>query len=330
MSDEDYRKNHFVPKAYLKGFTNENGKIYRWQQKPDRFKKAIMERSLNQVGYEFDLYTIETDKIFYDFSIPKDEKFIEKNCFKNIENNIGKAIENLCLLNIEEKERRMILDFILISILRNPRMIETYKKNFSTELVEKHLEANKNQILKMQPFFGENQSFVEIKSQIFQMIKERKEYQIDTLAKAYLHHQILDFALNPNSRRHTIFHKNLFRKFTIREAVGKLTFVTTNFPAYSFQNGVGFNNNLMPTSSYILPLNNRYILEIDGKPRNEKFYELPVKQPLTDEGVELINFITMKNSRGEVYCSNKKQLEKYKTKTYQNYCQNKLKSIVGF
>jgi len=315
MSNE-YKRNHFVPRGYLKGFTNNQNKIFRLIINPTQYQTPIIERVVNQVGYVMDLYTITNEIIYELYDIPEDDKYIEKNCFTQIENHIGQTIQNIADKKVTEDDRKMICDFILLSITRHPKNIELFKKEYSPQFHEDFLEDKKEAIEESKKFYGDTRSFEEIKTEYLKQVKEDKKFNVDNLAKSYLHQILLDFALDPNNVRRQIFRHNIWRQFRIYESVEENEFITSNYPAYSFQHGVGFNDNILPTSFYMIPLNKRLILEIDGEPCREDFHSTPIWKEVDNNMVDFMNYFTLQNSEGEIYCSNRKQLERYGTDEY--------------
>jgi hypothetical protein len=316
MSNE-YERNHYVPRGYLKGFTNNENKIFRLLLNPNEYQTPIKKFSINQVGYEWDLYTIIDERFFQLYNIPKDDKFIEKKCFKEIETNIGKAIDNILNKKLGKDDRTLICDFILISITRNPKNMEFFKKNYNSKLHEDFLDKNKDVIEDSRKFYRDNRSFDEMKKDYLKMIKESENFKVENLAKSFLHQILLDLALNPNNLRKQKFKHNIWRQFTIYESPEDVEFITSNHPANSYENGLGFNNNLLPSSSYTIPLSKNMMLEIDGKPWSPEFYPLPIWMKIDNNMADYMNYITIVNSQGEIYGSSQEQLERYNTEEYQ-------------
>lgn len=327
MSNE-YTRNHFVPKGYLKGFATPHNEIYRLKINPESQEKPITKKGIKSVGFEWDLYTIKNQIVFKLYNIPNDEKFIEKNCFKEIENKINGIIENIENQNLGKEERELICDFILISITRNPRNIEVFKQQYDESWHLRFLEKNKEEIKKTAKTYNDERPFEEIKKEYLDHISKKEEFTIDNLAQSSLHQSLLKLALDPNNQRKLIFRHNIWRQFTIYENEGNIEFITSNYPAYSFQNGIGFNDNLLPTSSYVLPLNKRMMLEISGPPMNEKFYTQPKWVKIDNKGVDSINYLGIRNSHGEVYSSNRELLERYNSDEFNEIHEPKFEELL--
>lgn len=80
------RKHHYIPEFYLKGWANENGKIWRY----DRPHLAVVNKHVfpSQVGYSRDLYTIPG-------VAPERAQKIETEWFSRVDHSASKAREKL-------------------------------------------------------------------------------------------------------------------------------------------------------------------------------------------------------------------------------------------
>lgn len=314
--NNEYRENHFVPRGYLKGFTITKNKLFRLKLNPGKYEKVIMERGLKQIAFEKDLYTINDDRIYQEFDIPKDDKFIEKNCFEEIENKIAQCVSRFSKLDVTEEDRRLICEFIFISILRNPNRIDLIKKHINPDFKENWLDENREIIERSKGLVGDNRTFAEIKADCLRLASKMSIFKPENLSKNSFLQTILDFSRNPENLAKVLCEQNINRRFTIYEATGSVDFITSNFPAFSCQPGVGFNDNLRPTSSFSIPLSRRLMLEIDRGIKEFGEEGLVRKRLIDDFRVDLFNYITIQNSEGEVYGPSKEQLERYVSKEY--------------
>ena len=80
------KKNHFVPKFYLKKFLNENEKIFVYDKK---IKKTSNYSSLKSIGMRENLYTVRCkishdDILFYKKVVKPDDDKMEEDFYKII------------------------------------------------------------------------------------------------------------------------------------------------------------------------------------------------------------------------------------------------------
>lgn len=315
---KDYTKNHFVPQGYLKGFRNENGKLFRLELNPEevapgKFKEAISEKSTKGVGFQYDLYTIFDDFVSRRFKVSKDysdkDKFIEKECFKSIENVIRNVIKSIGENGIiTDSEKSVLVDFIYISIIRNPKEIEVFKEFYTEERITEIIGdiGQDNAILEKM-----NMTPHEAKKQAWQMLKNEKRLDSENIGKIMIQLKILRFYSNSDEEK-ALFDLNKTRQFNIYRATGNAEFITSNYPAF-------FMGYLRKNYSVILPLNKRMMLEIDGKCKSKYAVPTTSLRFINDDNlIDLFNYAVMKNSCGEVYGSCKKTLERYENKDFQD------------
>lgn len=317
---KDYTKNHFVPQGYLKGFRNENGKLFRLELNPeevapDKFKKAISEKSTKGVGFQYDLYTIFDDFVSRRFKVSKDysdrDKFIEKECFKNIENVIRNVIKSIGENGIiTDSEKSVLVDFIYISIKRNPKEIEVFKEFYTDKCIAQIIDdiGQDNAILAKM-----NMTPYEARKQAWQMLKNEKRFDSGNMGKMMIQNKILSIHLKSDKEKE-IFDLHKTRQFSIYRATGNVEFITSNYPAFLMRD-LRKNHNI----PIILPLNKRMVLEISGKYKSNN-YAVPMTRLISidDNSVDLLNYAVMKNSYGEVYGSCRKTLERYEKKDFQD------------
>lgn len=315
---KDYTKNHFVPQGYLKGFRNENGKLFRLELNPEevapgKFKEAISEKSTKGVGFQYDLYTIFDDFVSRRFKVSKDysdkDKFIEKECFKGIENVIRNVIKSIGENGIiTDDEKSVLVDFIYISIIRNPKVIKDFKNAFDEEFIGEIL----------------NDLSDEAKERARQMIKNEKRFDPENIGKIIIQNNILNLYLNSDERKER-FDLNKTRRFNIYVATGNTEFITSNYPAF-FMGDLRKNHNV----SFVLPLNKRMMLEIDGKCKSKYAVPTTSLRFINDDNlIDLFNYAVMKNSCGEVYGSCKKTLKRYENKDFQNIQKLRFKQFLN-
>jgi len=302
MSKEHVR-NHFVPQGYLKGFRNENGTLFRLDLNPEevapgKFKKAISEKSTKGVGFQDNLYTISNEYISKQVpeNYPDKDKFIEKECFKSVENVIRNVIKSIGENGIiTDSEKSILVDFIYISIIRNPKEIEVFKNTFTEEFRDETLNTLSD----------------EEKKRAKLMLKNDKRFEPENMGKIMIQERILNLYLNLDKRKEG-FDINKKRRFNIYVATGNLEFITSNYPAFLMGDS-------RKNHSAILPLNKRMILEIDGKRKSKYAVPTTSLRFINDDNlIDLFNYAVMKNSCGEVYGSCKKTLERYENKDFQN------------
>jgi len=329
---KEYKKNHFVPEGYLKGFNNQNAKVFRLKLNPKKFasgkfEKTIIEKPPSCFCYQDDLYTVSDEFIRRQIEVsddyPDKDKFIEKECFKSIENVIGNMIESVENGHITSYEKSILVDFIYISIKRNLKAIEDFKEFYSEERIAQIIDdiAQDNAILEKM-----NMTPCEARKQAWQMLKNEKRFDTENMGKIMIQNSILSIQSNSDKGK-TIFDLNKTRRFSIYEATGNVEFITSNYPAF-FLEDLAKNRGIY-SLSFVLPLNKRMILCIDGEDKsnsNEPNYH---SISVDDNLVDLYNYITLENSNGEVYGSCRKTLERYENKDFQNMQKLRFKQLLN-
>jgi len=325
MGRNQYRRNHYISKVYLRGFSLPDNTIFQLNLNEDLKAGKIDKKGLNQIAFEWDLYTIEKPEYFPEFDLANDNKYIEKNSFNKIENNLGAVIKkiNNGVFGIEEKQ--FICDFILLSFTRHPRNLELFKSKYTIQMHNQYLEENKTDIIKHARSHNDFRSFEELKKSYLEAIKSKEDFQVDKLAKRYLQGTILNLDLNSEYERMKIFRSNALRTFTIYKSLTGMEFVTSLHPANSFHPQLGFNKNLLDTSSFTIPLSKTIVLEIGGKP-NIEGAEINAEIVSVDNSfIDFINFTTIQNSLGKAFGSNRYLLERYATQEFYNQQINRYK-----
>lgn len=136
MKRNESKQHHYVPKVYLKGFTNESGNFFQYDLK----HKKISVRKSSQVGYEIDYFKIqrlETKTI----NQIDDEYIIEKKAFVEQENFYQKLVcevvgttHNLFTFSIESCV--LLLKTLITIKRRNPSV-----KEKMTGAMKNHVES---------------------------------------------------------------------------------------------------------------------------------------------------------------------------------------------
>ncbi len=84
------KKHHYVPECYLKLFTNSKKEFW----KLNKTFKTIKVCTPGMVCYERDLFKIKKDETLV-FNNILDRNYVEKDVFKQQENNYGKVIHKI-------------------------------------------------------------------------------------------------------------------------------------------------------------------------------------------------------------------------------------------
>lgn len=299
---KEYVRNHFVPEGYLKGFNNQNAKVFRLKLNPKKFpsgnfEKSIIEKPPSCFCYKDDLYTIFDKYISKRIpdNYPDENKYIEKECFKDIENKIGNVIESIENGHITNYKKSILVDFICTSIRRNLKVIEDFKNTFTEEFIDETL----NTLPRKE------------KKRVKRMIKNDKRFERENIGKIIIQRNILSIHSNSDERK-KIFDLNKTRRFTIYKAIGDVEFITSNYPAFFEEDNLG--NSGMFRLSFFLPLNKKNLLIIDGGPSDNSICFRDTNSP----HVDLLNYLILKNSNGEIYGCCKETLKRYENRDFQN------------
>jgi succinate dehydrogenase flavin-adding protein (antitoxin of CptAB toxin-antitoxin module) len=311
------RRNHIVPQVYLNLFTDEDRKLYRWRLNPKNpHEKPISNpKPTKSLAFEWDIYTIDRDTMSENLEIePGDDQFVEDNCFTFLENNLSKIITDLTQLKADLAARGRILDFIVLSVFRNPRILELFLNNYNPDDI---LKGQKESLEKLFP----ERSFESIQREIKNYITKNPKYSRSNLAKNYQLGSLIRLHQNKEDQNRDKFNQNLTRNWKIFEATGDLNFITSNNPAFSHWGAKGFNNNLMPESTFFLPLTPQYYLTIDEIA--EKMETPLTKIAANNDLVDLLNFMTIKGSKGELFSGKRGMLERYMDQSRMEFLQKK-------
>lgn len=131
------KDHHFVPKCYLLPFTDSQNNF--WKKRNDNGRLSLTNPT--KVCYEPNANRFRTTQILY-FNNLTDAYYIEKNAFKNQENNYGKIISKLLKFQsepqiINKTHYRLFLETLLTIKRRNPRsrveIIERFKAGYKSE-----------------------------------------------------------------------------------------------------------------------------------------------------------------------------------------------------
>lgn len=128
---------HFVPKCYLKAFTDTQKKL--WKKRNDNSR--INQVHPSQICYELNAYKFRTSQILKLNNL-NDEYYIERNAFKFQESNYGKLLPSL--IRYQEEPRvtnkmkyKLFLETLLTIKRRNPvsknEILERFKDSYKTE-----------------------------------------------------------------------------------------------------------------------------------------------------------------------------------------------------
>lgn len=117
-------KQHFVPRSYLKQFTNRNGKIHAIDLDLLKHNKNVHheEKSLEQIARSIDYYTIKPEHVAF---IPElgnyDPLYLEKE-FHKYENHISRIVDQIKnqKSNIMIEDAKLLLYALIDLKLRNP------------------------------------------------------------------------------------------------------------------------------------------------------------------------------------------------------------------
>lgn len=138
MKKNEPRLHHYVPKVYLKGFTNERGDLFQYDIK----YKRISVKKPSQVGYEPDYFRIlrpETktiNQIDDDYVIEKKSFVKQENLYQALVNDVTRA--TIDSFPIENENCELLLETLITIKRRNPSV-----KCLMTEALKKHVASGK-------------------------------------------------------------------------------------------------------------------------------------------------------------------------------------------
>lgn len=131
------QKHHYVPKCYLKSFTNSQNNF--WKKRNDNGKISLINPS--QVCYEHDANRFRKNQTLI-LNELEDEYYVEKYSFRNQENNYNKIIEPINKFSKEPKlisksKYELFIKTLLTIKRRNPisknEIIQSFKGKYKDE-----------------------------------------------------------------------------------------------------------------------------------------------------------------------------------------------------
>jgi hypothetical protein len=113
-------KQHFVPRCYLKEFSDSQSKLFQLK----RGSKKVNEASISAICRELNIYTIQLEetKLLNNIS---DQYCIEKRAFQKQENRYPRLLKKICTqsltpFSVNRSEVRLFLETIITIKRRNP------------------------------------------------------------------------------------------------------------------------------------------------------------------------------------------------------------------
>lgn len=306
-----YERNHFVPVTYLKGFSENETHIHRLDITGNSNKKYKINAGLKSVGFKYFLLVIDDPILFEIFQINGDDKFIEKNCLKYLENNLATIIEDITSRDVTYEKLLHLIDFVYISIVRNPKYISQVSEKLTKQNFVSYLTRQKEVFCKLLKQAESNYSAEDVEKYLL----ERYDESLSSIAKFMMHVELLYFYFDIMSDNRKLFQRNIRREIQIVEAVDTEKFITSNFPASTHMYGFGFNTEYLMNASYFLPLNKRFFLSIIGPYTNEGSNQIHFSGRYNDI-VNLLNYLTYKGANGEIFSGDLSQLEKYEDESF--------------
>lgn len=137
MDTNPPRKHHYIPECYLKSFSNLQKQL--WRRSKDISKCSLC--SPSQIGYEKNGNRIRTIEIF-NLAKLTDENYIEKNAFRQMENNYPLILSKLISFSnspivIDENDCRLFLKALVTIKRRNPTtrniLIQSYIESYNSD-----------------------------------------------------------------------------------------------------------------------------------------------------------------------------------------------------
>lgn len=299
-------KQHYVPRAYLKFFTeNSKGHFFRAGPKPE-FLSNVKPKHISEVCYVSDFYKINKEETLKKYSI-EDKNFIEKKAFEYEKKAIRQVINKLKQrpAYINKSYHEQLVDIILSIKHRNI----FYRQNF-TKLSIDNLLKNKIEQLKIykdeiELKFGEPFSlFVDkIKSQISDDLELHEEF----------HKQGIIEAVNGTNEALNDAKKLLMGlSLSILEPVNTHDyFITSDNPGFTLLGNKVLNTNYGEFDYIGFPINSKQLLLFRGKAAQG---DLIIHKQLnhrwiTSNEILIHNYCTIFNSYQYVFCESKKYLK---------------------
>jgi Protein of unknown function (DUF4238) len=287
-------RQHYVPRCYLKGFSDENGFLFSVNLKVigKNYKEKPKQKNISSICFLDDHYNIfnEYDSTIFRFN-QYDELYLESTVFGKTESKY-KEIRDRILLgnNVTSEDINYFADFIVQLKLRNKFWYENILKKNSKEWIQNSM----NNILQE---MEEKGLFSHIPKGIKQLkineIKLKNILDEDFPKKIQLHSLIERH--NPNNPHNIIIRKALLlASWVIWEVpeTSKHFFITSDNPGYSIGiSGEPENTRFKDKFTFYLPLTSRHCLVITD---DEKCNRLPTisKYLVSENTVRVMNLHT--------------------------------------
>lgn len=267
-------KHHYLPITYIKHFTNKTGKV--WVVGNNRnYPKQFHPR---QICYLDDFYKQEKNGPFI-FSSIDDPYYIEKNAFKNAENNYSKIINKLSLKNNDYTVLE-IAEFIdLISIIfqfkrRNPN----YKFILDNEYY-KILKSSEFNIIKKIGEFGS----LSLGQNPYPYLKKLNSHEYQKSGSKNLFLQLL---LEECTSEKKVIYDFLNYKTAILNAPKNIDFITSDNPGFLLHGDIissfgNFNSDF----NFCFPINSKQCLYVIPNKINNQYEHKIIINIAVDESV---------------------------------------------
>ena len=301
------RKHHFIPQCYLTPFTDSKRKFW----KKDKEGSKIYNVTPAQVCYEIDSNKIRTkNPILFDCN--NDDYFIEKEAFKDQENNYGKTVQQVIRYSsnpilIEKTKYILFLETLITIKRRNPVSRTAIIDAFAESVMDP------NYVFHFKKFLAEETGVKNLPDEVDDYIKS----YLETEAKNPDRHYDMYLSAYTNRKEYTTI-TNLknelysLKQFILHAPIGS-EFITSDNPGFTIVNNNainlgGFGDNF----SFCFPISPRTCLFVKSNKIEQKdnLEKLIHPRLVGKNEVHHINEVTRKISNEHIFSLNKEILEK--------------------
>lgn len=306
-TDDGPKKQHILPKVYLKHFLNEDGQIFYCKIKDELKSKKIKSTGLGGIAYKNQFYNL-TEGILDDITNDKDELFVETKVNQYYENKIVKYWPffqtRIKSLTIDDKHQ--IASIILHLKLRNEFIRNlVFNQSNLPELVE-------SSILELREISQHDRSALKNIDEYYELLYDVLLSHFQELGPAGMHNTFLVNSLygEVTDARKAVLWRLVQGSWTVLEVDAPLSFIVSDnigLPR-SYDNKINFEGKF----DFFLPLNAQQCLRISKSTEEITLPNLIKLNYIVLDEKELrnINMLAAESSVLEIFGSSQEIIDK--------------------
>lgn len=303
------QKHHYVPKIYLRQFTNElKGHFFGAGPKPDLLK-TIKTRHVDEVCYVDNFYTLNKGETLKRYSLD-DRNFIEKNAFNYEKFRIRQVINKFKNknVNLNKSYHEQLIDIYLSIKMRNIFIRNQHQDtNVINQILDKEVENFKVMKTWIESVSGESYEGI--------MGRARDSLTNDkVLHEEFQKQSIIEALKGTNEPINQAKRKIQRLKIYLLEPLSsKDYFTTSDNPGFTLIGNKVFNTNFGQFDSIGFPISSKQAIMFMGL-STQSDLELVRHihyRKLTSRDMDRFNNCTAFNAVKYVYCESKKYLTEY-------------------